>query len=310
MLILGSFGNLSSAIVCAASSFSLTITDPASFIAEMDMDWFNTRYRPSPSTSPARSLIYTDPNLSAYKSHSKSLSLTPSAHSSSRETKTFPLIKSHIITLGDLIDTDALSPGSTLGICKTDADFAEHCLEHTHPDFRSQLKSHPYNGSAVVVAGKGFGVGSSRESAVSALKGCGVKCVIAKSFAFIFGRNCPSLGLVAVVMGEESGFWDCAWEGEGGIGEGREIEIDVEGRKVRVEVEGEWKEWGFELSEIEYQLSLNSGVTESFNRFGKGIWGEMMGGGGKGGSMRKRTGLESVGLLEEERGGLEKEMAW
>ena len=56
---------------------------------------------------------------------------------------------------------------------------------------------------------------------MSALKGCDVKCVIAKSFAFIFGRNLPSLGLLGFTMPEDSGFWECAWGGEGGVGEGR-----------------------------------------------------------------------------------------
>lgn len=51
--------------------------------------------------------------------------------------------------------------------CKTDAERGAHVLQHTHPEFRSQVR----NGQQVVVAGNAFGVGSSRETAVSALKG-------------------------------------------------------------------------------------------------------------------------------------------
>ena len=315
LIMTGSFGNLSSAIVCAASAFSLTITDPAPFIADMDLDFFNNRYRRISSSSASTELIYAEPDLEAYNSHSNHLTLTPSKQEA-HKSDPFPIIKSRIIALGSNIDTDALSPGSTLGVCETDAEFGEHCLEHTHPKFRQQVKDSPYNGSAVVIAGNGFGIGSSRESAVSALKGCGVVCVIAKSFAFIFGRNLPSLGLMGFNMPVHSEFWDVAWGGEGGVGEGREIEVDVEGRVVRVDVEGEWSSWGFELSEIEFQLTVNRGVTESFKRYGKRIWGEMMGKDdgqkdGAGGTKARATQhTAEVAGLEEDVNEIEKKMAW
>lgn len=194
-------------------------------------------------------------------------------------------IKSTIITLGDMIDTDALSPGHTLVNCVTDADFGAHCLERTHPDFRSTVKSYP-GASAVVVAGHAFGVGSSRETAVSALKGCGVKCVISRSFAFILGRNMPSLGLLGITMDDE-GFYAAAQDGRG-------IEVDVPRRVLRVDVDGELREWPFVLSDMEYQLTLNEGVTKSFQRYGKGIWEGLM----KGGSEKQQT-LDEAVLLGE-----------
>ncbi len=284
----------------------------------MDIDWFNNRYRQSSVPDPTPSLKYVEPDLQAYNSHSGALAPPPSKQVL-KPAESFPIIKSHIITLGDLIDTDALSPGTTLGVCETDAEFGEHCLEHTHPDFRQKIKGpgtreSPWNGSAVVVAGNGFGVGSSRESAVSALKGCGVACVIAKSFAFIFGRNLPSLGLLGFTMPKDSDFWDVAWQRDGvAFGDECEIEIDVEKRKVRVDtVEWGWKEWEFELSEMEFGLTVNKGVTESFQRFGKGIWQEMM---RKDGEVDKvkgegSRGPQNVGQVEEEIGVMEKEMAW
>lgn len=60
-----------------------------------------------------------------------------------------------------------MAPGPTLTTCTTDEEFGEHVLEYTHPDFRSKVKS----GQQVVVAGYGFGIGSSREVAVNAIKG-------------------------------------------------------------------------------------------------------------------------------------------
>lgn len=143
-----------------------------------------------------------------------------------------------------------------------------------------------------------------------------MRCVIAKSFAFIFGRNMPSLGLLGFVVPEDSGFWDVAWDGgEGSAAEEREIEVDVETRTVRVNVEGEgWREWGFELSGMELGLIVNQGLTTAFGRFGRGIWEEMMKG-EDGGMVGKGTGkvnkgLQNAGLLEEGEGKVEKEIAW
>ncbi|ETN39949.1 uncharacterized protein HMPREF1541_06176 [Cyphellophora europaea CBS 101466] len=292
----GAFGNLSSAVVCAASSFSLTIADPAPFLAELDFDWFDNIYRqaasppPSPSPSPQQQqqLTYMEPDLHAPTARAASTGTQLSKPSTVPEP--MGTMRSTIITLGDMIDTDALAPGHTLVNCETDAEFGAHCLEHTHPEFRGTVRS--YAGStAVVVAGWAFGVGSSRENAVSALKGCGVVCVISRSFAFILGRNLPSLGLLGFTM-EDEGFFAAAQDG-------RAIEVDVPRRMVRVEIEeGEWREWGFVLSEMEYQLTLNEGVTKSFQRYGKGVWEGLMKADGGG---EEQT-LDEAAMLKEATG--------
>jgi 3-isopropylmalate dehydratase small subunit len=82
---------------------------------------------------------------------------------------------------------------------KTPEELGEYCLYHTHPDFRRRVEE----SLNIVVAGKAFGVGSSRENAVTALQGAGVQCVIARSFAFIYARNQPNLGLLGIVMEDE-----------------------------------------------------------------------------------------------------------
>lgn len=303
----GAFGNLSSAVVCAASSFSLTITDPAPFLAELDWDWFDNVYRQpnksrrSSSPSMQQPLTYVEPDLTAPASRSAT-----STGSELTKPTTVPepmgTISSTIITLGDMIDTDALAPGHTLVNCVTDADFGAHCLERTHPSFRDTVKSYP-NSSAVVVAGHAFGVGSSRECAVSALKGCGVRCVISRSFAFILGRNMPSLGLLGINMDDEN-FYAAAEDG-------RAIEVDVPRRLVRVEVaEGKWEEWPFVLSDMEYQLTLNEGVTKSFRRFGTGIWEGLMQQQQNGGQQGQQT-LDEAALLETvSAGGPKSQMDW
>ncbi len=93
---------------------------------------------------------------------------------------------------GENIDTDALAPG--LYIKGPVEELARHCLEAVDPAFAAEVCA-----GDVVVAGRNFGIGSSREQAVQALKILGVSAVIAESFGGIFYRNALNLGLVAVV---------------------------------------------------------------------------------------------------------------
>lgn len=149
-----------------------------------------------------------------------------------------------------------LAPAEILMTCKTNEEFGEHCLEHTHPIFRQRVK----DGYNIVVAGDAFGCGSSRENAVSALRGAGVICVIAKSFAFIYGRNQPNLGLLGITITDPR-FYEAAEEEA-------DIEIDLEARQVRI---GDG-EWGFVLSQMEKELIKAGGLTQAFEEFGKRLF--------------------------------------
>jgi len=93
---------------------------------------------------------------------------------------------------GDDIDTDAIAPGRYL---KFDiGQVARHCLETIDPGFSSSVRK-----GDVVVGGRNFGTGSSREQAPEALKHLGIAALIAESFAGLFYRNAINLGLPAVV---------------------------------------------------------------------------------------------------------------
>jgi 3-isopropylmalate/(R)-2-methylmalate dehydratase small subunit len=83
----------------------------------------------------------------------------------------------------DNIDTDVIIPGTYLKIHDY-AELATHAMEGLDPDFPSKVKDGDF-----IVAGKNFGCGSSREHAPIALSTCGIKAVIATSFARIFYRN-------------------------------------------------------------------------------------------------------------------------
>lgn len=98
---------------------------------------------------------------------------------------------------GDNITTDALAPGVYMKVPL--AELAAHCLESIDTHFARDVKS-----GDVVVGGENFGMGSSREQAVMALRELGVGYVIATSFAGLFFRNCINLGLAPLVCAETS----------------------------------------------------------------------------------------------------------
>lgn len=90
--------------------------------------------------------------------------------------------------LGDDIDTDALAPGRFMH--RPIAELAAHCLEDVAPRFARGARP-----GDVVIAGRNFGMGSSREQAAQALRERGIAGVVAVSFAGIFHRNAINLGL-------------------------------------------------------------------------------------------------------------------
>ena len=105
---------------------------------------------------------------------------------------------SGIPLLIDDIDTDRIIPARFLR-CVTFDGLGEHAFE----DDRQQDRSHPfddprYKGSSILIGGRNFGCGSSREHAPQALMRWGIKAVIAESFAEIFFGNCTTLGVPCV----------------------------------------------------------------------------------------------------------------
>lgn len=97
--------------------------------------------------------------------------------------------KGKVHKFGDDVNTDEIIPAKYL-VTTNPKELARHCLEGRSKNFARKVKP-----GDIVVAGKNFGCGSSREHAPLAIKGCSVSCVIAASFARIFFRNCINMGL-------------------------------------------------------------------------------------------------------------------
>jgi len=125
-------------------------------------------------------------------------------------------IRGKAIKFGDNVDTDVILPGRYM-ILVDPYELAKHALEGLDPQFPEKAKD-----GVVVVGGKNFGCGSSREQAPLALKYAGVKCVLAESFARIFFRNAINIGLPAI---ECKGISDVVETGD-------ELAVDFEAGKV------------------------------------------------------------------------------
>lgn len=111
----------------------------------------------------------------------------------------------------DDVDTDAIIPGRYL-VINDPEDLAKHVFEGVRPEFATEVA-----GGDIVVAGRNFGCGSSREHAPLGLKGAGVEAVVATSFARIFFRNAINIGLPLFVSAEADKIRD-----------GDSIEIDAD----------------------------------------------------------------------------------
>lgn len=118
---------------------------------------------------------------------------------------------------GDNIDTDAIIAARYLNVSDFD-ELKVHCMQDIDDKFAGDVRAGDY-----IIAGENFGCGSSREHAPAVIKACGVKAVIAKSFARIFYRNSINIGLPIV---------ECK-EAVADAKQGDEIAVDLKGGKVR-----------------------------------------------------------------------------
>jgi 3-isopropylmalate/(R)-2-methylmalate dehydratase small subunit len=118
---------------------------------------------------------------------------------------------------GDNVDTDVIIPARYLNTSEPD-ELAKFCMEDIDKNFAAGVKT-----GDVIVAGENFGCGSSREHAPIAIKACGVKAVIAKSFARIFFRNAINIGLV-ILKNQEL---------PDEISKGDELDIDIENGVIK-----------------------------------------------------------------------------
>jgi 3-isopropylmalate/(R)-2-methylmalate dehydratase small subunit len=125
--------------------------------------------------------------------------------------------KGKVWKYGDDINTDVIYAGKYTYQQMKPEEMASHALEDLDPEFAKDVRP-----GDVIVAGKNFGCGSSREQAAACLRAAGVQAVVAKSFARIYFRNAINLGL-PVLQSEEA---------SENLKSGDDVEIDFGGGKI------------------------------------------------------------------------------
>jgi 3-isopropylmalate/(R)-2-methylmalate dehydratase small subunit len=154
-------------------------------------------------------------------------------------------VEGKVIKLGDKIDTDIIIPAKYLKY--TDPQYlAQHVLEPLDPEFSKKAAE-----GVILVAGKLFGTGSSREQAAIALKAAGVKAVLAESFSRIFYRNAINNGLPVLVCQGISGVVN---DGDYVVVNLESSEVLIQGRDVRVKCK--------ELPDIVLRILSAGGLIE------------------------------------------------
>ena len=271
----GSIGNLASAATVAASSFDMKIRNPRDLLDSIDRARFqemleNWLDQGEPFTVTEPCPVIAHPG-----------SKTAAGSATVSDFKTF--ISGSVQRFDDHIDTDAIIPAEFMpGV--SDEDLGTHCFQYVRPEFRSKVKE----GFTIVVAGVGFGSGSSREEAPRALKGCGVEAVIAKSYAYIYGRNQPNMALLGVVVKDEA-FYTLATEGA-------TVSIDLQARAVTVGNQS----FPFELSRMEEKIIQGGGVTRLYQKYGRKLFQETI----------AQAQASSCGSTEKTCGSGDHDMSW
>jgi len=153
-------------------------------------------------------------------------------------------IRGRVWKFGDNVDTDVMTSGKYINLPMD--ELKKHTFEEVRPEFARQV-----NPGDIIIAGRNFGCGSSRETAPAALKAFGVGAVVAESFARIFYRNSIAIGLPAIIC-----------PGAVSLGnDGDEAEVNLADRKVMDHTTG--KALDFQAFPDEMLKVLECGGIES-----------------------------------------------
>ncbi|VVC03086.1 3-isopropylmalate dehydratase small subunit [Candidatus Burarchaeum australiense] len=149
---------------------------------------------------------------------------------------------------GDNINTDLVTPGR-YNMTTNPTELAKVCFVEHRPEFAGKVGAGDF-----VVGGRNFGCGSSRETAVIALKASGIRAVLAKSFARIFYRNCMNCGLLAIELNTDA------------IADGDALEFDEQRMIVRNVTKNE--EYAVAIPRPMLALAREGGVAELMRKSG------------------------------------------
>ncbi|MFH1622876.1 MAG: 3-isopropylmalate dehydratase [Candidatus Omnitrophota bacterium] len=161
------------------------------------------------------------------------------------------ILKGYSYLLGDDVNTDLIISGRYKFSISDMKELSQHILEDVDPNFYSKLK----RGQSILVGGRNFGMGSSREQAPIVIKEAGIVCVVARSFARIFYRNAINIGLALVEADTTN------------IKEQDELSIDLE-RGILENTTQNYKLKTLPLPPVMVKLLSDGGLVEHFKKYG------------------------------------------
>jgi aconitate hydratase/homoaconitate hydratase len=246
----GSLAWLASGATVAASALDLRVADPRPLLERVDRDRLNKillrRLRPLPPM-----ITVSEPQMSVVPEPARE-------HTQAAGAASGTVIRAKVQRFGDAVDTDAMIPGEFCHLTALE-DLGDKCFYYVRPEFRERAKQ----GATIVVAGEGWGSGSSREQAVWALQGTGIQVVIARTYAFIHKRNLVNEALPYLVITDPA-FYEVA-------DEGAELEVDLASGKVREVTSG--REFQAQVpSPMIQALTADGGLVAAVKRHGPEVF--------------------------------------
>lgn len=242
----GSIAWLASAPTVAASALSLEIRDPRSLLAEISPEEFASYL--SKATSMPK-VVIVEPAVEVMTGKGSAGAGSGLGHAGTEATK----IRGRVQCFGDHVDTDAMIPGEFCHLTEP-SEIAQVAFRYVRPEFSERVA----RGENVLVAGEGWGSGSSREHAVWALKYAGVAAILAKSYAFIHKRNLVNEAVPFYVVTDPA-FHAAAKDG---------AEIEIEAATGRISLGGRTFQ-SEPVSEITHQIQSAGGIVPAVERNGK-----------------------------------------
>ena len=245
----GSLAWLATAATVCASAPGMRVADPRPLLDQIDRDLFQRILgRGTQSSIPEVKTTEPEP-ISAFMAQ----------HRSAPPEAAGGVIRSRIHRFGDHVDTDAIIPGEFCHLTDLDA-LGRHCFHHVAPGFADRVSE----SRSVLVAGEGWGSGSSREQAVWALKGAGIQAVIARSFAFIHKRNLVNEALPHLVLADDE-FHRLAEDGA-------ELQVDLASGEVHI---GGRTFRTAKPNRMVQALQAAGGIVPAINAHGGGVFEQM-----------------------------------
>ena len=243
----GSLAWLASAATVAASALGMSVSDPRPLLERVDRDRL-ARILGRKDSRPLPEITVSEPMMRVEQAAAG----TKAAQNESR------VARGQVQRFGDSVDTDAIIPGEFCHLTKLE-ELGDKAFYYVRPEFRERARE----GANIIVAGEGWGSGSSREMAVWALQGVGIQAVIAKSYAFIHKRNLVNEALPYLVVTDPA-FYTLATEGA-------ELEVDLAHGVVRDLASG--REFQAQTpSPMIQALTAEGGLVAAVQRHGKEVF--------------------------------------